>query len=183
MGIRNLAPTFGSAFGAQLLDVYVHNPAITATSTAPAYSILNYSIAPPDAWSERVEAQGFGPVAWVNAAGTSLGSGYLVIDQTGGTATVVLPKPGFGTVGSGWAFTVALTGQGSGQPPVRGFTPTPGQYTFGVCPSPSTSSPICSVSPSAVPNVMDTIPPPGVAQSTELDPTRGPVVLQGLTVP
>jgi glucoamylase len=183
VGIRNLAPTFGAQFGAQLLDVYVRNPSVTPTSTAPAYSILNYTIAPPDAWTERVEAQGFAPVAWVNTAGTSLGSGYLVVDQAGGTATVVLPRAGFGTVGPHWVFTVALTGQGSGQPPVRGFTPTPGQYTFGVCPTPTTASPICAVSPSAVPNVMDTIPPPGVAQSTELDPTRGPVSLQGLTVP
>ena len=30
---------------------------------------------------------------------------------------------------------------------------------------------------------MDTIPPSGVSQAVELDPTKGPVVLQGLTVP
>jgi hypothetical protein len=30
---------------------------------------------------------------------------------------------------------------------------------------------------------MDTIPPPGVNQDTELDPTHPPVVIQGLTVP
>jgi glucoamylase len=30
---------------------------------------------------------------------------------------------------------------------------------------------------------MDTITPAGVSQATELDPTRGPVVLQGVTVP
>jgi glucoamylase len=30
---------------------------------------------------------------------------------------------------------------------------------------------------------MDTITPPGVSQDTELDPTLGPVVLQGVTVP
>jgi glucoamylase len=44
-------------------------------------------------------------------------------------------------------------------------------------------SPICSVDPSTVPKVMDTIPPAGVLQSTELDPTLGPVVLHGVTVP
>ena len=35
-----------------MLDVYVHNPAATTTSTArlPA---RNYAIAPADAWSER----------------------------------------------------------------------------------------------------------------------------------
>jgi hypothetical protein len=30
---------------------------------------------------------------------------------------------------------------------------------------------------------MDTFTPDGVDQLTELDPTRGPVVLQGVTVP
>jgi glucoamylase len=34
-----------------------------------------------------------------------------------------------------------------------------------------------------VPTVMDTITPTGVSQSTELDPTRGPVVLRGVAVP
>jgi glucoamylase len=30
---------------------------------------------------------------------------------------------------------------------------------------------------------MDTIAPAGIAQSTELDPTLGPVVLHGVTAP
>jgi hypothetical protein len=34
-----------------------------------------------------------------------------------------------------------------------------------------------------MPKVMDTIPPAGVSQSTELDPTAGPVVIQGVPVP
>jgi glucoamylase len=180
--IRNLAPTFGSAFGAQLLDVYVRNPSATSTSTAAAYPPMNYSIAPADAWSERIEAQGFAPVTWVDPSGASLGSGQLVADQLSGTATLVLPRAAFGMVGSGWVFTVALTGQGSGSPPVRSFTATPGQYTFGVC-APGRTSPICAVNPGTVPTVMDTIPPSGVSQSTELDPTLGPVVIHGLTVP
>ena len=54
-----LVPTFGNAFGAQMLDLYVHNPAVTTTSTAPAFPQRNYTIAPADAWSERVEVQGF----------------------------------------------------------------------------------------------------------------------------
>ncbi len=180
--IRNLAPTFGSAFGAQLLDVYVHDPMATSTSTAAAYPPMNYSIAPADAWSERIEAQGFAPVTWVDSSGASLGTGQLVVDQPSGTATLVLPSAAFGTVASGWVFTVALTGQGSGSPPVRGFTATPGAFTFGVC-APGTTSPICSVNPNSVPNVMDTIPPPGVSQDTELDPTLGPVVIHGVSVP
>ncbi|MCW2892079.1 MAG: Glucan 1,4-alpha-glucosidase, partial [Actinomycetia bacterium] len=61
-------------------------------------------------------------------------------------------------------------------------TTNPGAFTLGVCPVGGTE-PICSLSPSAVPEVMDTITPPGVSQGTELDPTLGPVVLQGVTVP
>jgi glucoamylase len=34
-----------------------------------------------------------------------------------------------------------------------------------------------------VPKAVDTLTPPGVRQATELDPTLGPVVLQGITIP
>ena len=111
--IRNLASTFGSNFGAQLLDVYVRDPAAASHSTTAAFAQRNYTIAPVDAWSERLEAQGF---------------------------------------------------------------------SFGVCTS-GASSPICSVDPSTVPKVMDTVTPAGVSQGAELDPTHGPVSLQGVAVP
>ena len=55
--------------------------------------------------------QGFVAPAWVDAAGDSLGSLQMVVDQTSGTVTLILPKSAFGTVGAGWVFTVALTGQ------------------------------------------------------------------------
>jgi len=45
------------------------------------------------------------------------------------------------------------------------------------------SSPICAVAPGSVPKVMDTVTPAGVSQDSELDPTRGPVSLQGVAVP
>jgi glucoamylase len=183
--IRDLADTFGAAFGAQLLDVYIRNPAATNTSTQAAFASRNYTIAPADAWSEAVDVQGFASPTLVDASGNSLGSGQLMVNETAGTATVVLPSAAFGTVGSGWVFTVALTGQdgsGGGVDQARVFTAKSGAYSFGVCAAGGTS-PICSVDPSTVPKVMDTIPPAGVSQSTELDPTKGPVVLQGVTAP
>ncbi len=69
----------------------------------------------------------------------------------------------------------------------RAFTATPGDFTFGVCsaaeaaqnPEPA----VCQVSPSAEPEGMDTVPPPGVSLSSELDVTAGPAVLQGVVVP
>jgi glucan 1,4-alpha-glucosidase len=177
--IANLASTFGSAFGAQLLDIYVHNPSATPSSTAAAYSIMNYSIASSDAWTERLEAQGFASPAWVSASGASLGAAQMIEDQAAGTVTLVMPTSAFGTVGPGWVFTVALAGQGSGNPPVRNWTQPAGQYSFGVCPVGDTAR-ICSVNPNDVPAVMDTITPTGVSQDTELNPALGPVVLQGV---
>jgi glucan 1,4-alpha-glucosidase len=182
--LRTLAQTFGDTFGAQLLDVYVHDPTGGTTSTAPFFSGANYSIAPAGAWTERVEVQGFGtPPRWVNSAGTSLGSAQFVVDQPSDTATIVLPRSAFGSVSSGWVFTVALTGQDGFSPgSARTWAPTPQQFQFGVC-APGGTSPICSVDPNTVPKVMDTITPAGASQSTELNPTLGPVVLQGVTVP
>jgi glucoamylase len=182
VGIRNLAPTFGAAFGAQLLDFYIRNPSATTFSSAAAYTSRNYTIASP--WSERIEAQGFAPVVWVDASGKSLGTGQLIVDQTGNTATVVVPRAAFGSPTSGWVFTVALTGQdGFSSDQARAFTSTPGQFSFGVCAVGGTA-PICSVDPSTVPKVMDTIVPGGVAQQyQELNPLNGPVVLAGIPVP
>ena len=181
--IRNLASTFGNSFGAQLLDLFVHNPAAAATSTAAPFPSRNYTIAPADAWSERVEAQGFAAPIWVDPSNTSLGSAQFIVDQPSDTATLVMPSSAFGTISSGWVFTVALTGQdGFSSDQARAFTATPGAYSFGVCASGATS-PICAVDPGTVPKVMDTIPPAGVAQDTELDPTQGPAVLHGVTVP
>jgi glucoamylase len=183
VSLRDLAATFGSNFGAQMLDIYARDPSVASTSTTSAIPQENYTIASGDAWSERVEAQGFAPVQWVNAANASLGSAQLIADPPSGTATIVLPRTAFGTVGSGWVFTLALTGQdGTNSTQLRAFT-QPGQdFTFGVC-APGGTSPICKVDPNTVPKVMDTIPPAGVDQATELNPLNGPVELQGVTVP
>ena len=183
--LANLDPTFGADFGAQLLDVYVHDPSAASGSTATnaASSLRNYRVAPADAWSERIEAQGFAAPVWVNAAGTTLGAAQFVVDDASATATLVLPRSAFGTVGSGWAFTVALTGQnGSAPDQARVFTATPQTYTFGVC-APAGTAPICAADPATVPKVMDTFTPAGVSQATELKATLGPVVLQGVGVP
>jgi glucoamylase len=181
--IGNLAPTFGAAFGAQLLDVYVHNPAATATSTSAAYSTRNYSIAPAGAWSELVEAQGFAAPSWTGPGGGSVGTAFQVVDQATNTITIALPEAEFGTPGPGWAFSVVLTGQDGFAPGLaRQFTATPGAFTFGVCAS-GNNSPICLVPPGSVPQAMDVITPPGVDQDTELNPVPGPVVIQPVVVP
>jgi glucoamylase len=180
---RVLVPTFGSPFGAQMLDLYVHQPGAATASTAAAFPQRNYTIAPADAWSERIEAQGFADPVWVDPSGNGVGSATFVPDDGSSTATLELPIAQFGEVASGWTFTVALTGQDGFSPDqARAFTSTPQDFSFGVC-GPGVSSPICAVDPGTVPKVMDTFTPAGVSQATELDPTRGAVVLQGVTVP
>jgi len=179
--LANLTPTFGNTLGAQLLDVYVHAPA-GASSTSAAYPSRNYSVSP--GWTQRLEVQGFASPVWVNADGSSAGSvGAVVASTLTKTVTIALPAAQFGTPGSGWSFAVTLTGQdGYSGDQARSFAPTPQPYNFGVCAA-GASSPVCAVDPASVPKVMDTITPAGVAQSDELDPTRGPVVVQAVPVP
>ena len=54
---RDLSPTFGSPLGAQLVDVYVHEPGVSPTSTAASFDSRNYVI---DA-GERLEPPARGP--------------------------------------------------------------------------------------------------------------------------
>jgi glucoamylase len=184
VSIAKLVPTFGNNFGAQLLDVYVRNPGAANTSTAAAYPQLNYAIASNSAWSERLEAQGFASPIWVGASGASLGTTVLVVDEPSQTATLIVPQSVFGTVGNGWVFTVALTGQnGFNSYQARDFTQPAGGFTFGVCPAGDTTDAICAFDPNKVPKVVDTVTPPGVSQATELDPTHGSVALQGVPAP
>jgi glucoamylase len=181
--LRNLDPTFGVTDGAQLLDVYVHVPGASATSTAAAFASRNYTIASAGAWSQRVEVQGFASPVWVNASGASVGTASALAVQSDRTITVALPEAQFGAPASGWGFSVVLTGQdGFSSDQARAFTPTAGGFTFGVC-APNGTAPICSVAPGTVPKAMDVITPAGVSQATELDPTLGPVVIQPVTVP
>jgi glucoamylase len=92
----------------------------------------------------------------------------------------MVPKSALGQPTSGWVFSVVLTGQDGFSPDqARGFAATPQPFLFGVCATGGTS-PICSVDAAAVPKAIDVITPPGVSQGTELDPTRGPVVIQGV---
>ncbi len=181
--LATLVPTFGSLDGAQLLDIYVHVPGASATSTQAAYTSRNYAIAPSGAWSQRVEVQGFASPVWVNPAGNAVGTASALAVQADKTITVALPEAQFGTPASGWGFSVVLAGQdGFSSDQARAFTATPGAYSFGVC-APGGTAPICQVDPSTVPKAMDVITPAGVSQATELNPTLGPVVIQPVTVP
>jgi glucoamylase len=182
--LDKLTPTFGNVMGAQLLDVYIHTPSTASTSTAAAYASRNYTIASADAWSQRLEVQGFASPVWVDPSGNQVGTPTAVVASTvSDTITIALPESALGTPAAGWTFTLALTGQdGFSGDQARAFAATAQDFAFGVCASGGTAA-ICSADPGSVPKVVDTITPGGVAQSTELDPTLGPVALQGVTVP
>jgi glucoamylase len=182
--LRTLTPTFGNTIGAQLLDIFVHTADAAPTSTAAPFTSRNYTIAPADAWSQRIEVQGFASPTWVNAAGDAQGTVGAVVSSTiANTITVAVPESALGTPTSGWSFGVVLTGQdGFSADQARAFTSTPGDFSFGVC-QPGGSSPICDVDPGTVAKAMDVITPSGVDQATELDPTLGPVVIRNVPVP
>ena len=180
--LRTLVPTFGVIDGAQLLDVYVHVPGASPNSTAAAFPSRNYSIAAPG-WSQRVEVQGFAAPVWQRASGGAVGTPFVLASGSDRTITIALPEAQLGTPGSGWGFTVVLTGQDGFSPDqARGFASTSQPFLFGVCAAGNTA-PICSVDPATVPKAVDVITPAGVSQATELNPALGPVVIQPVTVP
>jgi glucoamylase len=181
--LANLDSTFGVADGAQLLDVYVHVPGASSASTAAAFASRNYSVSSSGAWSQRVEVQGFAPPVWVNAAGDTVGTPFVLASSSDRTITIALPEAAFGTPGSGWGFSVVLTGQdGFSSDQARGFSPTAGSFSFGVC-APGGTAPICAADPATMPKAIDVITPAGVSQATELNPTLGPVIIQPVVVP
>jgi carbohydrate-binding DOMON domain-containing protein len=182
---RDLSPTFGSPLGAQLVDVYIHDPgaAPSATSTAASFPQRNYQIAPSAAWSRLIEVQGFGQ-RYIDAHATTLGTISIRANQISRYITFSVPASSLGHPGSGWGFAVVLTGQDGFSPDqARSFAPTPQPYQFGVCAAPS-SDPHCTVDPSTVPKAMDVLTPSGVLQSDELDYTlHNPVVITDVVIP
>lgn len=171
---RDLTPTFGSPLGAQLVDVYVHIPGASPTSTAAAFPQRNYTLRTP--WTKRIEVQGFGQ-QYVDAAGATLGQVDIRGNDISRYITFSVTKASLGTPAPGWGFTVVLTGQDGFSPDqARGFQPTPQEFQFGVCATAS-SDPHCTVDPATVPKAMDTLTSP-----SELDYTLGPVVLSPVSV-
>jgi len=184
--VRDLSPTFGSPLGAQLVDVYVHDPiaAVANTSTAASFTERNYVIASGSAWSRLIEVQGFGQ-RYIDAHENTVGTVHISANAISRFITFSVPTASLGGIpASGWGFTVVLTGQdGFSHDQARGFQPTPQQYQFGVCATASTD-PHCTFDPNKVPKALDVITPAGVDQSNELDYTKhNPVSLQDVTIP
>jgi glucan 1,4-alpha-glucosidase len=180
---RDLSPTFGSALGAQLVDVYVHVPGASPASTAASFPERRYAITDSGAWSRLIEVQGFGQ-RFVDADENTLGTLGIRGNAISRNITFAVPKAALGTPGPGWAFTVVLTGQdGFSSDQARGFQPTPQDFQFGVCATAS-SDPHCTFDPGQVPKAMDVLTPGGVTQSDELDYTKhNPVTIAPVVMP
>ena len=108
----------------------------------------------------------------------------FVADGPTRTATLIMPRGGVrhGRLGVDVHGGAHRAGRLQHRPGARPSAATPQPFQFGVC-APGGTATICSFDPNSVPKVMDTITPSGVSQATELDPTLGSVVLQGVTVP
>src|SRR3954452_3489890 len=180
---RDLSATFGSALGAQLVDVYVHVPGAATTSTAASFPQRKYVIAPAFAWSRLIEVQGFGN-RYVDASGATVGVPSITANAVSRFITFSVSKASLGAPGSGWGLTVVLTGQdGFSNDQARGFAPRAQPFSFCVC-APAVVDPHCTVDPASVPKAMDVITPSGVTQANELDYTlHNPVVLTGVSIP
>jgi len=179
---RDQSPTFGSPLGAQLIDVYVHDPAAAITSTAASHPFRNFQIAAGSAWSTLIQVQGFGQ-RFENASGTTLGTVNIRANSLSRFITFSVPKSALGQPGPGWTFTVVETGQDGFSPDqARSFAATPQPFQFGVC-AIASGDPHCTFDPNLVPKVIDVLTPTGVLQSDELDYTlHSPVTISGVTI-
>ena len=187
--LRDLTPTFGSPLGAQLIDVYIHDPAATTTSTAASFPQRNYRIAATGAWSRLLEVQGFGQ-RFIDANGnTPTGASIRIrADDISRYITFRVARNLIGNPGPGWGFVVVLTSQdGFSGDQARTFASTPQPFTSHVCPTENPSDSHCTVVPlDRLPKAMDVLTPDGVSQAQELDYTLSdpdPVTLQPVTIP
>ncbi|MEY2417259.1 MAG: hypothetical protein QOH53_2593, partial [Ilumatobacteraceae bacterium] len=127
---RDQSPTFGSPLGAQLIDVYVHDPAAATTSTNASHPFRNFQIAGDSAWSTLIQVQGFGQ-RFENASGVTLGTVNIRANFLSRFITFSVPKAALGQPGPGWKFTVVETGQDGFSPDqARSLAPTPHPLQF-----------------------------------------------------
>ena len=123
---RDLSETFGSALGAQLVDIYVRVPGGRRHRRLPPTRHATSRSRAPFAWNRLIQAQGFGQ-RYEDAGGATLGTVTITANAISRFITVRVPKSSLGQPAAGWGFTVVLTGQdGFSGDQARGFQPAPG---------------------------------------------------------
>ena len=180
---RDLTPTFGSPLGAQLVDVYVHVPGAATTSTAAANAAAQLHD------RARVRVEPADPGAGLRPAlrrrdgrdarhGHDHGERDLALHHVQRPEGVARRSPA--RAGASPSCSPARTA--SARTRRAASSRRRRTFQFGVCATAS-ADPHCTFDPGTVPKAIDVITPAGVIQSTELDYTLGPVVLQGVTIP
>ena len=182
---RNQAPTFGSPLGAQLIDVYVHDPAAAAdVDGCRRIRQRNFQIAPESAWSKLIQVQGFGQ-RFIDAGGATARHGQHPRQRAVAVHHVQRAEGRARPAGPGLDVHRGARPARTASAATRreGSSATPQQFQFGVCATAS-ADPHCTFDPGAVPKVIDVLTPPGVLQSDELDYTlHTPVTITGVTIP
>ena len=179
---RDLTPTFGSPQGAQLVDVYVHDPARRHDLDRGVVPAAQLPDRAGSAWNRLIEVQGFGQ-RYIDASGATLGTVQICANQISRFITFSVPKATLGT-----PVRLGVHGRahraGRVQPrPGRGFAPTPQEFQFGVC-ADGEQRPALHGRPRHRPEGDGRPHPAGVSQSDELDYTlHSPVTIQGVTIP
>src|SRR5207302_11440751 len=92
---RDLTPTFGSPLGAQLVDVYVHQPGASPTSTSAANASRNFQISQASAWSRLLQVQGFGQ-RYEDTSGHTVGTLAISANQISRYITFRVSKASLG---------------------------------------------------------------------------------------
>ncbi|MGA8016972.1 MAG: glycoside hydrolase family 15 protein [Candidatus Dormiibacterota bacterium] len=180
----NYAIASGDAWN-QVIAVDGYGDQCWATPSSPTSSALYFGNPACDVGKVQYSAVQLAPSGGETPGIITVTVPAATLGAPASTLSTTMPSA---SAWSGWAFTLTITAQnGFGYYDARTFAATPGGGNMGVCSAAlaaSSSAPaICSYNPGAVPYVFDTIPPSGVNVQQELDPTAGPVVLEGVTVP
>ena len=127
--------------------------------------------------------QGFGQ-RYIDAGGATLGTATIRANQVSRFITFSVPKASARPAGQRLGLHGGADRPGRLQPRPGAAASSRRRRTSSSASAPTASSdPHCTFAPSLVPKAVDVITPPGVAQSTELDYTLGPVVIKGVTIP
>ena len=183
---RDLSPTFGpTPSGAQLVDVFVHDPGAATTSTDSAVRESQLR----DRRRLGVEQPDRG--AGLRQPGLRRRrravAGHRVGDRPArrrATSRCSCRSPRSARPGPGWKFAVVLHGQdGFSADQARGFQPTPQDFQFGLCASSSVVSPICAHRPRHRAEGDGRDHPGRGRPVRRARPDAGPVRIEGVAVP
>ena len=139
---RDLTPTFGSPLGAQLVDVYVHEPGARTDVHRARPTSAATTRSPRGRVEPAARGAGLRPALRRRRAGATVGTIAISANQISRYITFTVNKSDLGgTPTTGWKFTVTLAGQdGYSADKARAFTSTPSDYTFGECATASTDA-------------------------------------------